>query len=287
MVLHTVGYIVIMTSAVGPFNITNNATFRQNYQYTYGLYLDLSSSSNVKILHNTFVIDVAQSGNTYGAMVGYITSNSIIKNNIFACTATSGPQTPLYLYSGPSAVSNAINYNLYWNAASSATLYRGSAFTSSNFKTVAAGGDSSFFSNPRFVSATNVAVTTCFNGVDMLSVVPTDITNVTRLNPPKIGAYENTTPISYASSSAIQMTGQVAPGAIDFPVLRIPVVMQGCGTGYTTNVYFNTIGSTNASNDIAAAKLYSTGVGSTFNTTKLVGTVTFSRSIHIYYFRYY
>lgn len=261
-------------SAVGPFNIYNNATFRQNYQYTYGMYLDLSSSSNVKIVHNTFVLDVAQSGNTYGAMVGYLTSNSIVKNNIFACTATSGPQTPLYLYTGPSTASNGVNYNVYWNAAGTSALYRGSAFTSANFKTIAAGGDSSYFANPRFVSATNVAVTTCFNGVDLLSLVPADITNNARLNPPKIGAYENSTPISYASSSATQMTGQVAPGATNFPVLRIPVVLQGCGTGYTTNMYFNTIGSTNASNDIAAAKLYSTGIGSTFNTTKLVGTVT-------------
>jgi hypothetical protein len=262
------------SSAVGPFDIYNNATYRQNYQYTYGLYIYAVSSSNTRIMHNTFVLDVAQSGNTYGAMVGYLPINSIVKNNIFACTATSGPQTPVYLYQGPSAASNAINYNLYWNAASNNVIYRGSAYTSSNFKTVAAGGDSSYFSDPKFVSATNVAVTTCFNGVDLLSSVPTDITNTTRLNPPKVGAYENTTPISYLSSSAIQMTGQVAPGATDFPVLRIPVVMQGCGKGYTTNVYFNTVGSTNASGDIASAKLYSTGIGSTFNNSKLVGTVS-------------
>jgi hypothetical protein len=262
-------------SSVGPIDIFNNATYRQNYQYTYGLYLYATTASSARVMHNTFVLDVAQSGPTYGAMVGYLPTNSIVKNNIFACTATSGTQTPLYLYQGPSTVSNAVNYNLYWNAAGTATLYRGSAFTSANFKTVAAGGDSSYFADPRFINATsNVAVTTCFNGVDLLSSVPTDITNVTRLNPPKVGAYENTTPISYASSSAIQMTGQVAPGATNFPVLRIPVVLQGCGTGYTTNVYFNTAGSTNASGDIASAKLYSTGVGSSFNTIKLVGTVT-------------
>ncbi|MDZ4669016.1 MAG: BNR-repeat neuraminidase N-terminal domain-containing protein [bacterium] len=261
------------TIGTGEINIYNNATSRQNYQYTYGLYLYANSSSLVRVLHNSFSLDVTQSGNTYGAMVSYLPVNSIVKNNIFACTATTGPQTPMYLYSGPGLATNNINYNLYWNAAGTNALYRGSAFTSANYKTVAAGGDSSYFADPKFVGASNLAVTTCFNGVDLLSTVSTDILNVARLNPPKVGAYENTTPISYLSSSAVQMTGQVAPGAVDFPVLRTRVALQGCGTGYTTNVYYNTIGSTSASNDIVSAKLYSTGIGSNFNTSKLIGTV--------------
>ena len=257
----------------GAIDIFNNVTGRSNYAYTYGMYLYANSSSNVRVLHNTFTVDFAQAGATYGPMVAYLPTNSIVKNNIFACTATSGSQTPLYLYTAPLAASNGVNYNIYWNAAGAATIYRGSAFNSSNFKTVAAGGDSSIFANPKFVSATNLAVTTCYNGVDLTSITPKDILNVTRNVPPKIGAYENTTPISYLSASAVQVISQVAPGAIDFPVMRVRVAMQGCGTGYTTDLRFNTIGTTTPAN-ISAAKLYSTGIGATFNTTKLIGTVT-------------
>jgi hypothetical protein len=256
----------------GAIDIFNNVTGRSNYAYTYGMYLYANSSSNVRVLHNTFTVDFAQAGASYGPMVAYLPSNSIVKNNIFACTATTGTQTPLYLYSAPLAASNGVNYNLYWNAATDATIYRGSAFTSATYKTVAAGGDSSFFADPKFVSASNYAVTTCYNGVDLTSITPTDILNVTRNVPSKIGAYENTTPISYVSSSAVQMIGLVAPGATDFPVMRLRVAMQGCGTGYTTNLRFNTIGTTTPAN-IVAAKLYSTGIGATFNTTKLLGTV--------------
>jgi hypothetical protein len=256
----------------GAIDIFNNVTARTTYAYTYGIYLYAQSSSSVRVLHNTCTIDFAQSGATYGPMVAYLPTNSIVKNNIFACTAISGIQTPLYLYSGPLAASNGVNYNVYWNAAGTEALYRGSAFNSSNFKTVAAGGDSSFFADPKFLSTSNFAVTTCYNGVNLTSSVPTDIQNVIRNVPPKVGAYENTTPISFLSANAVQMIGLVGPSATDFPVMRVRVAMQGCGTGYTTNLNFNTIGTTTPAN-ILAAKLYSTGIGASFNTTKLLGTV--------------
>lgn len=80
-------------------------------------------------------------------------------------------------------------------------------------------------------------------------------------------------PVTYQSSTVIQQTGLVAPGNIDKPVLRIPVVVSGCGDALATTFVFNTASSTNATTDITSAKLYSTGNSAKFNTNKLVGTI--------------
>ncbi|MES2779154.1 MAG: BNR-repeat neuraminidase N-terminal domain-containing protein [Bacteroidota bacterium] len=80
-------------------------------------------------------------------------------------------------------------------------------------------------------------------------------------------------PLVYQSSTAIQQTGSVAAGNMDKPVLRVPVVVTGCGTALATTFVFNTASSTSAPADIVSAKLYSTGNSPIFNTNKLVGTV--------------
>jgi hypothetical protein len=80
-------------------------------------------------------------------------------------------------------------------------------------------------------------------------------------------------PAAYTSSDAIQQTGSASPGTVDKPVLRIPVKSDGCGAAVTTQLYFNTAGSTNAATDIASAKLYRTGTSDVFNTSVLLGTV--------------
>ncbi len=260
-----------MLTGTAPVDIFNNVSGRTNYGYNYGMYLYASSSTNCRFLHNTLTQDFAQTAASYAPLVAYFPSNAIVKNNIFANTAATGTQNPVYMYSAPTAT-NSVNYNVYWCAANTNAIYRGSQFSSTTFNTPSAGGDSSFFVNPKFISNTNLQVGTCFTGVDMSAIVPTDINNVVRNVPPKIGGYENTTPLSYVSSSAVQMIGAVAPGSTDFPVLRIPVAYTGCGNGVNTSFYFNTIGTTTASN-ISAAKLYSTGISSGFNTSKLIGTV--------------
>lgn len=79
-------------------------------------------------------------------------------------------------------------------------------------------------------------------------------------------------PVSYVSSTALQITDNVAPGETNAPVLRIPVKADGCGAIAASAFYFNTAGTTTASN-IVAAKLYTTGTSPVFNTTKLIGTV--------------
>ncbi len=80
-------------------------------------------------------------------------------------------------------------------------------------------------------------------------------------------------PPVFGSTTAIQQTGIVAPSTADVPVLRIPVKVSGCGVILATDFTFNTTGSTAAS-DITSAKLYATGNTATFNTSRLVGTVS-------------
>lgn len=79
-------------------------------------------------------------------------------------------------------------------------------------------------------------------------------------------------PAEYVSGSAMQITSSVAPAATNAPILRIPVKVKGCGTGTVNAFYFNTSGTTSAS-DIAAARLYTTGNAAVFNTGTLLGTV--------------
>lgn len=85
-----------------------------------------------------------------------------------------------------------------------------------------------------------------------------------------INVLEN--PAVYVGSTAFQQTGLVSPGASDRQVLRVPVKMTGCGVSVASDFRFNTIGSTNATNMIAA-KLYRTGNSPVFNTNTLLGTV--------------
>lgn len=85
------------------------------------------------------------------------------------------------------------------------------------------------------------------------------------------------TPVSHGFNTARQQTGNVAPGTNDNPVLRVPVKVNGCGLALATALHFNTIGSTNNA-DIVAAKLYSTGHDTVFNTLKQIGSTVFSPS---------
>ncbi len=82
-------------------------------------------------------------------------------------------------------------------------------------------------------------------------------------------------PASYNSSSAVQVTGVVAAGTNDVPILRVPVsvLASPCNPGIITEIRFNTTGTTNVAN-ILNAKLYKTGTGSAFNTSNLLGSLS-------------
>ncbi len=268
-------YYPVNSTTSAKVNIYNNLIVGgsgSTYPGYYGVYFyQASSAYNAEVYHNTIVMgNPVGSSSTYTGFYNTGSSNTIIKNNIFAVTG--GMYTPLYCATNPTG--NRVNYNLYYNSVGATLLYRGTNLTAANYLSATGGGDSSYNANPLFVnpSTYNYAVTTCYSGVDLTASVPADINNTVRLVPPKVGAYENSIPISYVSSSAIQVTGSVAPGTNDAAVLRIPVTMSGCGSGLVTEMRFNTVGTTAAAN-IVSAKLYKTGVSANFSNTNLLGTV--------------
>ncbi len=266
------------TVTAGNTKIYNNVIASQtgsSYPGYYGLYLYQGSSTAVaEVLHNTIAMVGPGTSTTYSAFYNAGGSNNIVKNNIFSVYA--GSATPAYI--SAALTGNILNYNDYYNATNTTTgslVYRNAVFyTPSNYKTAANGGDSSFNADPSFVNlaANNYNVRTCYTGVDYTTLVPTDINGTLRNVPPKIGAYENPPVLVYSSSSVVQQTGFVAPGSTDIPVLKIPVVVSGCGLDYLTEIRFNTSG-TSAPANILSAKLYKTGTSGNFNNTNLVGTV--------------
>lgn len=86
-------------------------------------------------------------------------------------------------------------------------------------------------------------------------------------------------PVVYISHTAVQQTGSASPGNTNKAILRVPVKTDHCGTATIEALYFNTGASTNASNDIVNAKLYTTGNSAVFNTSKLLGTFSFPSGV--------
>lgn len=80
-------------------------------------------------------------------------------------------------------------------------------------------------------------------------------------------------PVAVNHVNAVQETGLVAPGALNRPILRIPVRSAGCGVALATTFKFNTVGTTTPA-DIQTAKLYKTGSSAVFNTSTLVTSIS-------------
>ncbi len=76
----------------------------------------------------------------------------------------------------------------------------------------------------------------------------------------------------YSSSTTTQITGAVGVGFTNQPIIRLEVTMQGAADPLSlTSITFNTTGTTNTA-DIASAKVYYTGISSTFSTSTQFGT---------------
>ncbi len=172
-----------------PTRIYNNMIgggFR--YADAYGIYI--YSLYYTEIYHNSVNLDIATTYPEEAALTYDGSANTIIKNNIFSRTANSGQGLVAYFYTSPSG--NNVNYNLYYNAASSNLLFRNaSTYTNATYHTALAGGDSSFNKAPSFIGAKNLHVSNgCLTGVNLSSVVSTDIDGETRSANPVIGADE-------------------------------------------------------------------------------------------------
>lgn len=101
---------------------------------------------------------------------------------------------------------------------------------------------------------------------------------------------EDGTNMSYTTSTTEQLnTGIVALGSTDNDVIRLNIITQKSSNPYSvTSITFNTTGSTNAANDIAAAKVYytstpvfstSTPFGTAFSNPSGTFTITGSKAL--------
>lgn len=82
----------------------------------------------------------------------------------------------------------------------------------------------------------------------------------------------------YSSSTTSQITGPVGRGFTNQPIIRLEVSMQGAADPLSlTSITFNTNGTTNIA-DIANAKVFYTGISSTFSTATQFGSTVVSPS---------
>ena len=188
-------------------NVVDNGT--SSYGGYYGIYL--YNTGYTEYYHNTTRMTYSAGSTSYTGL--YYTGSATMwaKNNVFAIGPNAGPSVPVYFGTSPST--GYVNYNLYYNAANTTLIYRGGVFTSSNYKTTTAGGDSSTFSTASpFVSNTDLRLANgCFGkGVDLTSIVPLDLTRYTRNVPPDFGAYEFTGGAA-GDLSVYQLVTPVAP----------------------------------------------------------------------------
>ncbi|MCG9880165.1 MAG: GEVED domain-containing protein, partial [Bacteroidia bacterium] len=124
---------------------------------------------------------------------------------------------------------------------------------------------------------------TALNGPTRMRIVSIEFTNLTLANSCGTFSYGETEdytvniirePASYVASTTIQQVATTSAGAVNIPILRVPLIVRAtpCLPGIISQLNFNTAGSTTAG-DILSAKLYKTGNSNVFSTANLVGTV--------------
>lgn len=190
------GMYIVTTNAgtnAAPAYITNNEIISSSAAgVLHGIFLNQASASAASaVLHNTVYMRGRNAGTNLGAFSNYGSTETEIKNNIFV--VISGGYYPVYTQSA--LTGNRLNYNLYYNSAASRLVYRGSAYTSANYKTITAGGDSSYNTAPPFYSTDSLAfnlalVHKCFVSATAPTAVDTDINNNKRDSVATTGAYE-------------------------------------------------------------------------------------------------
>jgi hypothetical protein len=79
--------------------------------------------------------------------------------------------------------------------------------------------------------------------------------------------------MDYTYSSATQFSGTVSASTTHKVMMKLPIVAQGCGAGFLTEVRCHTAKTMNAVTNISSAKLYSTGTSNVFTTTELLASV--------------
>jgi hypothetical protein len=286
-------YGIYATSITSPANqgvlISNNAIYGLSLMngIQYGIYL--STTGYAKVYHNSVSMDNLTHTGASAIYCFYHTgaaANLDIKNNVFSYTTNStGAKYNMYFATNTAVVSS--DYNVLYKGATAGTNNTGywntlAYLNLSNWQTANGGiydlqstSINPDFTSPSFLKPSSASVNDI--GTDLLSVVPDDILGVSRTSTPDPGAYEFTpTPMSVDSVNVIQpLISSVAPGSVNNLMLRVGVYTQNSLSPLSFNgITFSTNGSSNANNDIANAKLWSSGSNLNFSSATQIGDVS-------------
>jgi hypothetical protein len=275
-----------------PSEISNNSVFNikgpgQNLSVTganpFGIYIP-NSEGNLKIYHNTVFMNGAYLTNIADVMsscigIGNNTSNidlkdNILKNSSQLVSGTSNAKS-YAITVGTNPTGLTMNNNDYFiDGVGPTTGYYGSAdqVTLANWQVATSQDANSTAVDPVFTSPTYLKPTT--NSMNhtgtYLSLVPTDIVNVTRTNPPDVGAYE------YSANPVVVTT---VAGAISYNGATLFGTINA--QGMTVNSFFD-YGLT-SSYGSSAAGIPAVVTGST--TTSISAAVTSLQPLTTYHFR--
>lgn len=212
------------TTAANPTKIYNNHMFIRSTLIATGIYI--FGGGTDLIYHNTIQVD-STSALLIGMCLNYDGSaDSKIKNNVFAYSGTgTGTVYPAYIANG--VTGDNLNYNVYYNTAGSALVYRnGTAYDATNLLTDSTGGDSSYNFKPTFVNNSDLHLTTgCPRGVDLTAWVANDFDDLPRSTSPSIGCYEFS---GYANDVQVQaITQPTVPIAVGPQDMRVLLANNG------------------------------------------------------------
>ena len=185
--------------------------------------------------HNSF----NQVGGAATYAVYNTSANNIIKNNIFAMNSPSASTSGYAIYSSVSVGAGNMDYNVYWNPKGTNAIYHAAAYTASTYKTAAAGGASSNYTLPTFMSGTDLRLpNVCLGTGTPFSLVPKDYYGTTRsTSAPIIGAHEAVAPTYSASAARIVLpsSSSIAVGT----AYDIDVEVRNTGTTTITSLVLN------------------------------------------------
>ncbi|TAE87090.1 MAG: LamG domain-containing protein [Bacteroidetes bacterium] len=222
----------------------------------YGMYIaeftpTWSDYHTVKCYHNSINLTGPCPFNTQIPLYYYgYDMISEFKNNIFRI-APSSVATTTYaaVFSGlHDTTSVTVNRNIYHNSIGS-TLIRRSVktgpfpwssalldFTAADFKQKKAGGVDSWNGDPSFASEQNLYPTNgCWQGENLTAIIPFDIENNTRMNPPSVGAFE---PLNDISVDKVYLSTPYVFGPQELKV-RVKSNSRNTINSYTVNYRLN------------------------------------------------
>jgi hypothetical protein len=185
--------------AATPMQVSNNiVTGKAKYFQVSGINIVGNTAySNINCYHNTLLSQSGVNGTAELYGIYYVNPNATaatvvnIKNNILGNLNTNiSAGIPLYL--GKAITGNSVNYNSYYNLGTNSLVNNvGTIYTTSNYKTANAGGDSSFNINPKFSNPLVPILTEgCLRGENLNAGVPADYYGMIRSNAPNLGAVE-------------------------------------------------------------------------------------------------